>query len=79
MMSYIQDAVRQWAWAYGEERLDCEWILSDYDSWERNPHYTGPKGRHPEDYSDYDDHVVPDSSVKEVYSNEELFDNDIPF
>ena len=26
------------------------WILSDRDVWYRNPYYTGPPQRHPEDY-----------------------------
>jgi len=53
-MSHIQDAVRQWAWVYGSEHVNEAWILSDYDSWERNPHFAGDPGRHPEDY-DYDE------------------------
>ena len=44
------EAVREWAWVVGAEHLDCQWLLSDYDTWERNPHYTGPAQRHPEDY-----------------------------
>ena len=44
------EAVREWAWVVGAERADTQWLLSDYDTWERNPHYTGPAQRHPEDY-----------------------------
>jgi hypothetical protein len=43
------DAVRQWAWVVGADRPLSEWICSDYDSWELNPHYVGPKSNtHPE-------------------------------
>jgi hypothetical protein len=56
-MSHIQEAVAQWANVYGSEHPDQAWILSDYDSWERNPHYTGPEQRHPEDY-DYEDNMT---------------------
>lgn len=29
---------------------DQAWILSDFDTWERNPHYNGPPNpRHPEE------------------------------
>jgi len=46
-------AVAQYAGAYGEGAPDREWILSPFDTWERNPYYQGPPGRHPEDH--YDD------------------------
>ena len=48
-MSYEREAVRQWVWEIGQDRTDCEWLCSPYDSWERNPHYRGEPGRHPED------------------------------
>jgi len=51
--NYLSEAVRQYAYVYGEEREEDEWILSPFDSWERNPHYRGEPGRHPEDY-DYE-------------------------
>lgn len=46
------DAVREWASVVGAERPDTQWLLSDYDTWERNPHYAGPAQRHPESYQD---------------------------
>ena len=52
-MNYIQESVRQCVWVVGQDRRDQQWILSDYDSWERNPHYRGPDQGHPE-YDDYD-------------------------
>lgn len=51
-MNYIQEAIRQWAWVVGQDRQDQQWILSDYDSWEKNPYYRGPDQGHPE-YDDY--------------------------
>lgn len=44
------DAIREWAWNVGYEDCykDSQWILSNYDTWERNPHYTGPAQTHPE-------------------------------
>jgi len=54
----MQEAVREWAWNAGQYRLDQQWILSNYDTWERNPHYTGPDQGHPNDdeyYEDYED------------------------
>ena len=52
-MSYIQQAIREWAWIVGAERLDQQWLLTDYDSWEPNPHYRGPDQGHPEDHYNY--------------------------
>jgi hypothetical protein len=48
-MSYMQEAVREWVWTVGQDRSDQQWVLSAYDTWERNPHYTGPDQGHPED------------------------------
>ena len=50
---YMSEAFFQYASVYGEERQDEEWISSPYDTWEKNPHYRGKPGRHPEE--DYDD------------------------
>ena len=49
-MSYMREAVREWVWTVGQDRADQQWVLSDYDTWERNPHYRGPDQGHPEDY-----------------------------
>lgn len=48
-MSFMQEAVREWTWTVGSERKFQQWILSDYDTWEPNPHYVGPDQGHPED------------------------------
>lgn len=48
-----REAVAEYALNVGREETDREWILSPFDSWERNPFYQGPPGRHPED--DYED------------------------
>lgn len=46
------DAVREYTCNVGAENLDQEYILSPFDSWEKNPYYTGKPGRHPEDDRD---------------------------
>jgi hypothetical protein len=49
MIATKSEAVREWAYTVGINRQDREWILSDYDTWELNPHYVGPpSGTHPE-------------------------------
>lgn len=50
---YMSAALSQYTGAYGAEDVNREWILSPYDTWEKNPHYVGKPGRHPED--DFDD------------------------
>jgi hypothetical protein len=42
-------ALSQWAAAYGEEDPKSAWILTPYDIWMKNPHYSGPPVPHPED------------------------------
>lgn len=45
---YTRMALNQYASAYGEADQAAAWILSPFDSWERNPHYRGPPVHHPE-------------------------------
>jgi len=54
VMSYYDDAVREYVWEHGRENKDHAWILSPFDSWHPNPFYTGPAEPHPEDYQ-YED------------------------
>lgn len=51
-----QDAVREWVWNVGYEDCykDQQWICSNYDTWERNPHYHGPEQQHPYEAEEYD-------------------------
>lgn len=51
---YMGEAVFQYASAYGSLDPDSEYVLSPFDTWERNPHYRGPRGPHPEDDSFWD-------------------------
>lgn len=58
-LATIDDACREYARNVGRERLEQAWILTDYDTWQRNPFYTGPAVRHPEDdyYEEYEEEV----------------------
>ena len=52
---YMSCAVAQYAAAHGAESPEVPWILSPFDTWERNPAYQGPAAPHPEEeYYDYD-------------------------
>ena len=50
-LATIPEAIREWLWnvGYYPRFKDCQYILSDYDTWETNPHYCGPEQQHPED------------------------------
>lgn len=53
---YAAAAVRQYAAVYGEADTASAWVLTPYDTWERNPFYVGEPQPHPEDDSDlYED------------------------
>lgn len=45
------EACREWAWNVGSETryANQQWLLTDYDTWERNPHYHGHAQEHPHD------------------------------
>lgn len=49
-LATMSDAVREYARNAGSERPDQAWVLSPYDTWERNPCYSGPPQPHPEEY-----------------------------
>jgi hypothetical protein len=63
-MSFMQEAVREWVWNVGQESSDSQWILSAYDTWERNPHYNGPDQGHPEDQQYDEDECVNEEEEK---------------
>jgi hypothetical protein len=43
------DAYREMVGNIGSDNPDQCWILTPFDTWERNPAYTGPDQPHPED------------------------------
>ena len=47
------EAFAEYARNAGEGHPEQEWILTPWDTWQRNPWFTGKPGRHPED--DYED------------------------
>jgi len=42
-------ACREFAFNAGADRPNEEWLLTDRDTWERNPHFEGKPSPHPED------------------------------
>lgn len=47
-----REAMTEMAWNMGHQQADRAWLLDDRDVWVRNPHYSGPPQRHPEDDSE---------------------------
>ena len=45
----IRESIEEQRQIFGAENPHKQWILSDWDTWERNPYYTGPDQGHPED------------------------------
>jgi hypothetical protein len=45
-----QEAVNEWARNVGAERLDCQWLLHDWDVWVRNPPLHWPRTASPRRY-----------------------------
>ena len=50
---YMDEALSEYAQNAEIENTEVAWILSPFDTWERNPFYNGPEVGHPED-EDYD-------------------------
>jgi hypothetical protein len=49
----IREAIEEQKQIFGMENPHEQWILTSWDSWEKNPYYSGPDQRHPEDDSEY--------------------------
>lgn len=68
----MADSVREYASNAGEDSPDRPWILSPMDTWEKNPHYSGPPVRHPEDPTEEEEDSL------RGYSNQEAYDHENP-
>jgi hypothetical protein len=42
------DACREYADNYGADNPEMPWILTDFDTWEPNPHFQGDRGPCPD-------------------------------
>jgi hypothetical protein len=75
-------ACREYARNVGCDRPESAWILTDYDTWEPNPYYTGPPVSHPEDFDPTDYEDPTDYRMPAIGENEEEVptgDDDVPF
>jgi hypothetical protein len=49
MLATASEACKEFAANVGSEDTERAWILTPFDSWERNPYYCGPAVPHPEE------------------------------
>lgn len=62
----MSQAVAEYAANVGQENRERAWILSPFDSWERNPFYNGPAVKHPEELADEDMDELEFSEEEEI-------------
>ena len=51
----ISEGIAEQVQIFGMENQNRQWILSGWDTWERNPYYSGPEQQHPEDDRSHED------------------------
>jgi hypothetical protein len=61
-IDYRRD-IQQWATIEGQHNPEKPWLLSNLDTWEKNPSYVGEPVPHPEDYDPRDDYEYSDTFV----------------
>ena len=67
------EAVSEWARHCGSDphRIGQQWLLTEYYTIVRNPHYTGPAQRHPDEPEDYAlDSVVAPAAGHTVHADD---------
>jgi hypothetical protein len=51
----IAEGIAEQVQIFGMEQQDRQWILTGWDTWERNPFYRGEEQQHPEDNSTHEE------------------------
>lgn len=82
-LATVSDAISEWARNVGwhDRYKGCQYLLTDYDTWVINPHYTGPNQPHPEDdYADRteDEWEEADRLEAEDYIASLTFNDELP-
>jgi hypothetical protein len=84
----IREAIEEQRQIFGMENLNSQWILSSWDTWERNPYYNGPEQQHPEDDSTHEEWLENQARLKSpktktwagaIAQHYETDENDCPF
>lgn len=62
-----QEACQEFARNFGQQHQNWAWVLTDFDTWERNPYYQGPPQPHPEDdYQHLDERITPEPLAEAI-------------
>jgi hypothetical protein len=81
----IKEGIAEQVQIFGAEMPDRQWILSGWDTWERNPYYHGEEQQHPEDdmpHEEWLEHQEWLANMKKevrVEKVEEVGNDDCPF
>ena len=72
MLATNNGALAEYAYNAGQDDPGSAWILTPWDVWKANPHYSGPPVRHPED-DGFDDENADhgEDEYDEHYDDEE--------
>ena len=65
-MATPAEAYRECVQNIGMDNADSQWILTPFDTWEKNPAYVGPDQPHPEDYQPEPDLSQSDSHAERM-------------
>ena len=82
----IHEAIEEQRQIFGMENPDKQWILSSWDTWEKNPFYQGEEQQHPEDDATHEEWLENQAFVKSLRESKAEFtkfvdesDDDCPF
>ena len=60
----IAEGIAEQVQIFGMEQQDRQWILTGWDTWERNPFYHGEEQQHPEDDSTHEEWLEHQAYLK---------------
>jgi len=84
----IREGIAEQVQIFGAEMPDRQWILSGWDTWERNPYYHGEEQQHPEDDMPHEEWVKNQAYLKSlkaktwagaIAQHHQQSDDDCPF
>ena len=68
----ISEGIAEQVQIFGAEMPERQWILTGWDTWERNPFYHGEEQQHPEDdlsHEEWEDHQIYLAEMKNEISH----------
>ncbi len=62
----IREGIAEQVQIFGAEMPERQWILSGWDTWERNPYYKGEEQQHPEDDTPHEEWLLHQEHLKSL-------------